>query len=190
MIEKDVFKKGMFALGIMYDKEILPAKLELYYDVLCELTDEQFKNAINQILKTNKFAALPRAAEILEFAQGKASDEPIKAWAKTLDAIRRVGGYRTPNFKDVAINDTITHLGGWIKLCDSTSEELKWIAKDFEKFYPMFKQKPTNSEIFGIVNQHNNNENLPTEPIIEIDDKNKRKKLNGDGTNSNSKEIA
>jgi hypothetical protein len=187
MLSKEIFAEQIMIMGEVYDKKFSEPLLNIYYDILKELTNEQFVQAVNQILRTNKFASMPKPAEFLEFAIGKNSDEPMKAWAITLDAIRRVGGYRTPNFKDTAITDTITHLGGWIKLCDSTTDELVWIAKDFEKFYPMFKQNPTNSKIIGIVNQHNNNENLPTEPIIEIDEKNKRKKLNADGTNS--KEI-
>lgn len=187
MIDKDVFKKGMFALCVAFDKELTPARMEVYYDFLEDLTTEQFKTSITQIIKTNKYSALPKPGEILEYALGKASDEPLKAWATTLDAIRSIGGYRTPNFKDSAINDTIAHMGGWIKLCDTPSAEMVWVQKEFEKFYPMFKQNPTNSKLIGIANQYNNNENLEIEPTIEIEKLNQQRKLNGNGTDS--KEI-
>lgn len=62
-------------------------------------------------------------------------DRPTLAWCDVRTAIRKVGGYESPKFDDPVINATIREMGGWVALCDSTSDELVWREKDFLRIY-------------------------------------------------------
>lgn len=158
MLSQQVFSKGLFALSEVYNRNISDTLSEIYYDVLQELTDEQFKNAVNKIIRTNKYPSMPKPAEILEYVHGKPQDEALNAWNTTLEAIRHIGAYKTPIFEDKAISATIEHLGGWIKLCDTDKEEMIWVQKEFEKFYPIMKRKNNESVMLcGITEQTNAN---------------------------------
>jgi hypothetical protein len=59
-----------------------------------------------------------------------------------IDAIRRVGSYNTPTFKDPLIGACVSSLGGWISLCGSTTDQLTWKGKEFCKMYTDYKDRP------------------------------------------------
>jgi len=155
MLNETVFSKGLFALSEVFNRNISDTLSEIYYDVLKNATDDQFKNAVNQIIQTNKYNCMPKPAEILEHIYGKPQDKSLEAWEITLNAVRSVGGYKTPVFEDQAISDTIQHLGGWVKLCDTPTAEMVWVQKEFEKFYSIFKRNPRNAKLNGLIDYEN-----------------------------------
>jgi hypothetical protein len=161
-LDEKVFLEGISLIAELYDKKPSKSLLNLYYTTLQELSDEDFKSAINTIARTNKYNCMPKPAEILENVNGTQKEESLKAWCYVLSAIGNVGAYRSPTFEDGAIARVINHLGGWVYLCDKTSEELKWIEKDFEKFYPVFKKQGAGSmvKLLGITEQYNAQNNL------------------------------
>ncbi len=66
MLSEIVFAKGMTFLSIaLGEKELNDAKLDVYYAVLKEMSDESFENSIREVAKTRKFKGLPTPAEIL-----------------------------------------------------------------------------------------------------------------------------
>jgi len=161
MLNEKTFLEGMSLIAELFDKKPSDNMMNLYYTVLQELTDEQFKQAINAIARTNKYNCMPKPAEILEQVHGTAQDETLNAWAYAVGAIGKVGAYRSPIFEDGAISETIQHLGGWVVFCDTPQEELKWVQKEFEKFYPVFKKHSRgNVRLSGIAEQHNALKNL------------------------------
>lgn len=156
MLNEKTFLEGMSLLSELFDKKPSDSLLNLYYTTLQELSDDEFKSAINTIARTNKYNCMPKPAEILENVHGSANDETLNAWANVLGAIRDVGGYRSPTF-DGATARTIEHLGGWVTFCDATTEELVWKQKDFEKFYPIFQKRggEDHVKLLGIAETHN-----------------------------------
>ena len=161
MLSKRVFAESIAILGEIYDKKPSEQLMDIYYSVLSHFTDEQLKNAINQIIRTNKFSAMPKPAEILEQIEGKPQDKGLEAWTIVLEAIRSVGGYKTPAFEDKAIMGVINHIGGWVKLCDTTKEEMVWLKKEFEKLYPVFQRRDNSKEnLIGIIDKENGSDTV------------------------------
>jgi len=67
MLSEIVFAKGMTFLSIaLGEKDLNDAKLDVYYAVLKEMSDESFEKSIERVAKTRKFKGLPTPAEILE----------------------------------------------------------------------------------------------------------------------------
>lgn len=156
MLNLKVFSEGLSMIAEMYDKTPSENLLKLYYTVLQDLSDEEFKQAINSIARTNKYNCMPKPAEILEQVHGTANDATLNAWAYVHGAIGQVGAYRSPVFEDGAIAETIQHLGGWVSFCDTPSDQMKWVQKEFEKFYPIFKKHPSSFvRLIGIAETHN-----------------------------------
>lgn len=157
MLNEKIFLEGMSLIAELFDKKPSDNMMNLYYTVLQDLSDEEFKQAINTIARTNKYNCMPKPAEILEQVHGTANDATLNAWAYVHSAIGQVGAYKSPIFEDGAIARTIEHLGGWASLCDTHTDDLKWVQKEFEKFYPVFKKRggPDNVKLLGLAESHN-----------------------------------
>ena len=68
MLSEIVFAKGMTFLCIALDeKNFDDAKLEVYYELLKEMSDESFENSIREVAKIRTYKGLPTPAEILKF---------------------------------------------------------------------------------------------------------------------------
>lgn len=62
-------------------------------------------------------------------------DKPLLAWQAVRDAVRRVGGYASPEFEDKTIHAVIRELGGWVDLCNTSTEDMQWVEKRFMASY-------------------------------------------------------
>ena len=78
---KEEFVKGLKFLSIAYNKEFDKEKAEVWYSMLEEYNYETYKNALKEIVKTNKF--LPSVSEIIEYCNKTIQN-------KTLDIIENM----------------------------------------------------------------------------------------------------
>ena len=68
MLSEIVFAKGMTFLTIaLGEKNLDDVKLEVYYEILKDMSDESFETSIKQVAKTRIYKGLPTPAEILKF---------------------------------------------------------------------------------------------------------------------------
>lgn len=116
--------------------ELSIGKIQFYFELLTDLEMSDLKKALNLIANTGKF--FPKPVEIREVIQGKPEDKAVVAVEKIQGALRGVGGYQSVIFDDPIIHVVIQNYGGWAKLSDITSEEWKWVKKDFEKAYRIY----------------------------------------------------
>lgn len=96
------------------------------------------------------------------YADGGDSYESMaeKAFHVLDKAVSSLGGDRSVNFHDGAINATVRLLGGWQKCCDQPREEFeKWYRKDFIKTYVGVCRNGASEELRryhgGRIEQHN-----------------------------------
>jgi hypothetical protein len=136
MLNEELFMKNMVAIGEMYGKPLSPEMLQMYYMVLEEMTDNQFKQAVKVIMRTHVWNTLPKPAEFIEAIKPDTDSQAIMAWQKIENTMARVGAYKTVIFDDPLIHGFIQGFEGcWPGLCSKTIEEMIWIRKDFEKYY-------------------------------------------------------
>lgn len=143
MLENKVFAEGFTGLCAVYEKEPSKILADIYYKMLSDLSNEQFKMATENILKTNKYAKIPSIAEIRESAFGNLEDKALQALALVEDAMRRVGQYNTVVFPDKVIHMVVEALNGWERCCSmDTENEWKWVRKEFIALYKVFAANP------------------------------------------------
>lgn len=87
-----------------------------------------------------RFAPMP--ADIVKQLQGTRTDRSLIAWGKVLDAIQRVGAYRSVVFDDGIIHAVIEDLGGWIAVCRGEIDQLPFLQGRFTKGYQAYAQQP------------------------------------------------
>lgn len=99
------------------------ATVDVYELMLGDLDYQVARDAIARIIRTSKF--LPTVAEILEAAATEAVGETrnaLQAWGDVMQAIRRVGQYGLPKFKDPLVAECVKSLG-WRYLCTADVPE-------------------------------------------------------------------
>lgn len=136
MLDKDIFLEGMAIVSEITGKRMSEPAQRIYYKALQSMTDEQFKKATEHIICSRKFTSLPTPAEWLEQFTTDNDAQVIQAWQKIEYAMARVGAYQTVMFDDRLIHGFIqTFEGGWPGLCATPIDDMKWIRKDFERYY-------------------------------------------------------
>lgn len=103
----------------------------------CERFDlEQITKAIDQLTadaEAGKFP--PKIGDITRVLEGTHTDRAQLAWGKTLEAISSVGRGSDVVFDDPAIHAVVEDLGGWVKLCSTTYQELGYVQHRFCESY-------------------------------------------------------
>lgn len=140
--DKERFGEIMYGLAENFGATLSKPGLAVRWTGLLELTIEEVEAAAMTIIRGRKYTSMPTVAEFLESAgHGLASieDQATSEWHnKVMPAIGHHGGYESVVFDDAVTMAVLDRLGGWVELCGSTHDELKWIGKDFIKVYKAF----------------------------------------------------
>jgi len=156
MLDKKLFIQMMAMLCEIYEREQKESIMDIYYLVLSEMSNDDFKNSIVEILKTRKYATLPKPAEILEYSRLNIEALAILAIDDIERAISRHGAYASITFEDSVINSIIDHLGGWVSVCGMESSEWKWAKKEIPKMYDIYSKRANHPEhLIGIAENNN-----------------------------------
>lgn len=134
MTEAEFFV-GMKILKMATGRDVPLDQAKVWYTLFSDLTAEQFQAGIVETLRTNTFAGLPPIGLIRQNAIGKQpaeQDRSLLAWDRVLEAIREHGGYQTVRFDDPAIHAAVRSCGGWVALCEQSTEQMvTWTKKAF-----------------------------------------------------------
>ena len=71
MLSKETLAQNLAMLAEVYEKPLTNTLINVYYAVLQDMSDEDFKQAIRRLLQERTFATFPKPAEILERTQIK-----------------------------------------------------------------------------------------------------------------------
>lgn len=103
---------------------------------LDDMSVDQVIHGIDVFLRTSSEFPTPAALRKCCGAELDIEDREAIAWSKVREAIRVHGGYETVTFDDPLITATIRDMGGWVSLCDTPTEEMKWrYMKEFQPIY-------------------------------------------------------
>lgn len=126
-----------------YGKEAQPEDLKLWLNLLGDYDPLVIGEALKAHAKNPDGGKwIPRPADIIGLIEGKSADRASIAWTKVDKAIRSVGVYPSVVFDDPVIHLVIEDMGGWIKLGNQTEKEWPFIARDFEKRYGEYANRP------------------------------------------------
>ncbi len=111
---------------------------------------------------------LPKPADIVKMIRGTTTDSALVAWAKVEESIRKVGPYDSVAFDDPLINRVIQDMGGWIKLCEVSGDELPFKRNEFANRYRGYASRSEVPDypraLPGIAEHQNVQADLPVQP--------------------------
>lgn len=138
---KEEFTAIFTHLCLAYRKELNQSEVSVWYSYFNEYSTKLFKEAIKEIVSTNKF--FPTIAEVKERIAYMTNPElhliVEVEWESVLDAIHKYGYYRADVARktlneftaDIAFNSI-----GWTRLCDS-----EYIERERKLFKEIFENK-------------------------------------------------
>lgn len=149
--DKNKFKEIMTMISINYNEEINLPKLKLWWTLFNHYPIQAFEKAVYQHISCPDAGMFsPKIANITKMIQGttKQNEQNIEseaelAWTSILNAIRGVGSYGTPKFKNPKVAATINAMINWSQLCGCTVSDLDWKKKEFISLYSTI----TNTEL-------------------------------------------
>lgn len=158
------------ALAEIWETPMSPVKSELYFKALEDLTIEQVKRAVYQIIKSRTFASMPKPGEIREAIEGTKQDKATEAWLLLDYAVRYIGHWSSVQFDDSVIHSVVEAMGGWEYLCTAENSKWKWKRKEFENLYPIMAKRTSHSEFLlgetARMNMVSGYENCIPKPVI------------------------
>ena len=161
MLNYKLFVENMTGLSEVYGQEVTPAMMKIYYLALQELSDQQFKQAMNYIIQTHKFNCLPKPAEFLTLFHESKEQVAQEALLRLEEAISKDGYYGNVNVcNDKRIHKAVEHMGGWQKVSAMTDDEWIWAKKDFIKIYTSLLNRDDGDmpeKLIGFFEQDNTN---------------------------------
>lgn len=158
------FATCMAVIEATVGKEMTEEQSAAWYELLKDLTRDELERGVRVALQTHTFGGFPPIGKIRECA-GVSSraitsdDKATLAWESVRRAIKKVGSYDSPKFDDPIIHAAIRSIGGWISLCDTPPDEMKWRERDFRTNYASLSKCDLPTEqtqrLFGIAEKEN-----------------------------------
>lgn len=123
-------------LQAIYDKPVSPMMLDVWFNALSGYPLADVSTAFSRHLTDPDHGQFPpKPADLIRAIDGSGDGRALLAWTKVDKAIRHVGGWRSVCFDDPLIHAGIVAMGGWIKLCETKSDELPYRQQEFAKRY-------------------------------------------------------
>lgn len=115
MNDRKAFAQLMAGLAATYEKDVTPAMVEIYWNALADLSDDQVRSAINCHVRDTERAGsfFPRPADIRRHVEGTQQMRSELALAKVATALRTVSRWDSVQFDDLAIHAALDQMGGW-----------------------------------------------------------------------------
>jgi len=166
-MDKKLFLQSLNSLESAFGEKLGEDRAKIYWDILKSYSDLEIKKAVIRSIRELKF--FPKISEIIEMIEGSIEDEAEIAWLILKEKIGRYDGYISVSFpENPIIGSVVEALGGWIKICDTTIKEEKWVKKEFIKLYPIMKKKNNHPEqLPGIFEIENNQKGYSEKYMIE-----------------------
>lgn len=174
MVSKKILLEGLKiikAAEIPGYKEFDKHKIKIWQDLLSDLTDNKYMEAINRCARECKF--FPSIAEIREKAGGN-QDRALLAWLKAEKAAYAHGMYQSVKFPNAIIHSVIQAMGGWEAFNQITESELTWKKREFIELYNNLKGKEDHPDhLVGFIERENMGR-FELDPVVQIGQEVKR----------------
>lgn len=168
--QKPKFLEIMTGLSEIYDKRLSSIALEFYWAALKDFSFEEFEKAATNIVRTHKYATMPKPAEFIEYI-----NPPEDADARAELALEefferfRDSAYESFEWRDPVLAMTIEHYGGWgavLSIYPHDLEQEKFWLIDFKKTYKIFLKypRPVKLRVVGVIENHNRSRGYLTAP--------------------------
>lgn len=168
------FAKLLSKLGELYGKCISLQSRDIYWQALEVFEWADVEAAFSAYPhNSDSGRVFPKPADIVRFINGNGETRALKAWSAVEKAMRQIGIYQTVVFDDYLIHAVIEEMGGWVKLCSMTEDDLPFRTREFQKRYMAFVIKKPEFYpgcLYGLSNIENAKNGYPVELPLLIGD--------------------
>jgi len=158
--EAKEFADLLIATAEAFDKKVSDSAIEIYWQVLKDLSIEEFRYGLMACLEDpERGRFMPRPADILHFARPKRT--ALVAWAEVVEAMEKIGAYQSVRFADTTAAAVVRDMGGWPLMCNLDIVE-PWTQKEFERRYENYTLAGIrfNEKLPGLIEAHNAERNF------------------------------
>jgi hypothetical protein len=140
--DRSAFVEMLTYVGALYGRDMSSGVIDLYWSALQQFDLSAVRQAFDRHVKSPDAGQyMPKPADLIRMLGGTSQDAAMQAWAKVERAVRRVGGHESVVFDDAIIHRCVADMGGWVKLCATTEEDLPFRARDFQALYRGFAMR-------------------------------------------------
>lgn len=131
---ENLFLESIAMLAELYDYKPSEQKVKLYFRVVKQYTDQQWKDACVKIISewvpttAHPFPSIPTLKEALDGNQQELGELAVSI---VRQASGRVGDYKSISFEDTALHAAIQAFGGWPAMSRWTDEEWSYNRQRF-----------------------------------------------------------
>ncbi len=167
------FFEILIGVAAIYGKELSVVAQMLYWQCLQQYELDVVRSALRRhVTDVDSGQYMPKPADIVRQIVGSNEDRALLAWVLVEKAMKRVGGYQSVAFDDLIIHTVIRDLGGWIKLCQISYDELPFRRIDFLKLYSAYAKRQSipahEPMLIGLVNADRQRQGLALEAPIRV----------------------
>ena len=169
MDDSDKAKFAQIMMGLAEDcsAKLSPQGLKMKFEAMKNHTIEEIEAAVVSVMKSNIYTKMPTTGTILNAITGTTEDKAEFQFNLILRAIREVGSYGTPRFKDRVTQSIVYNRFGWNKICSIQQSDMGFFENEFKRAYTT--QSKSSYEAMQI---SNNSESKAISKIInQISDK-------------------
>ncbi len=142
------------ALGF-YGQTVSPFALGVWWQACQGVDLAQVRRALTaHAMDPDRGQWAPKPADIVRQLKGTQADRSLIAWGKVMDAVKRVGAYRSVVFDDGAIHAAIEDMGGWPNVCRTKEDELPFLQRRFTDLHRAYSMRPDVSFPGRLMGEH------------------------------------
>jgi len=170
--DKQEFKDTLLAIFELYTNPPPSIRtIAMYYEALRHVDIADVKEALSvHVRDTDEGKYLPKPSDVLRGMQGNKATLAESAWTKVDKAVRTVGPYESVCFDDPLINSTLSDMGSWPRLANTSGEEYPFKHNEFVKRYSGMLTNPPESHpkrLIGLTENNNVSEGFePPQPKL------------------------
>ena len=148
--EQDKFKELIALMAENYNEEFTASKVKLWWGMFKPFSINVFESALYAHIGCPDAGMFsPKPANIMKFIKGttKQAEQDTGnkaeiAWSSIEGQVYSIGSYQSPKIEDRQAMASLKAMGGWMKLCGSTVDQLTWKKKEFLGLYQTFEKTP------------------------------------------------
>ncbi|HOW49035.1 MAG TPA: DUF6475 domain-containing protein [Rubrivivax sp.] len=149
------FGLALSACAELYGRTVSEGAMSLWWQALERFDIEAVENAFRQAVESpDSGQFMPKPADLIRRLEGTSSDRSLVAWGKVLDAMQRVGAYRSVVFDDGSIHAAISDMGGWPAVCRTLIDELPFTQKRFCDLHRAYSLRPDTAYPAQLLGEH------------------------------------
>lgn len=140
--DRKVFADLLSDALAFYRQDVSQFAISVWWAACQPFDLEQVRKALTaHAMDPDRGQFAPKPADIVRQLHGTHGDRSLIAWGKVLRAMQHVGAYASVAFDDGAIHAAIQDMGGWVKLCRSSLDELPFVQRRFCETYRVYSAR-------------------------------------------------